>query len=49
LSQDYISGEAVQYAYDSLLRLASAQTTGTQWGEAYTYDGFGNLTGKTVE
>jgi RHS repeat-associated protein len=46
-SQDYISGETVQYAYDSLLRLASAQTTGTQWGEAYTYDGFGNLTGKT--
>ena len=46
-SQDYISGETVQYAYDGLLRLASAQTTGTQWGEAYTYDGFGNLTGKT--
>jgi RHS repeat-associated protein len=46
-SQDYTSGETVQYAYDGLLRLASAQTTGTQWGEAYTYDGFGNLTGKT--
>ena len=46
-SQDYISGETVQYTYDSLLRLASAQTTGTQWGEAYAYDGFGNLTGKT--
>jgi RHS repeat-associated protein len=44
---DGISGETVQYAYDSLLRLASAQTTGTQWGEAYSYDGFGNLTGKT--
>jgi RHS repeat-associated protein len=46
-SQDYISGETVQYAYDGLLRLANAQTTGTQWGEAYSYDGFGNLTGKT--
>ena len=44
---DGISGETVQYAYDSLLRLASAQTTGPQWGEAYSYDGFGNLTGKT--
>jgi YD repeat-containing protein len=46
-SKDWISGEEVSYTYDSLQRLASAATTGTQWGEAYSYDGFGNLTGKT--
>ena len=46
---DNISGETVQYTYDSLQRLIQAQTSsgGTQWGEAYSYDGFGNLTGKT--
>ena len=35
----------------SLNRLASAQTTqtgGTQWGQSYNYDGFGNLTDQTV-
>src|ERR1017187_4720115 len=47
-SNDLISGEQVNYTYDGLQRLASAATTGTQWGEAYSYDGFGNLTGKTV-
>src|SRR5271157_4285432 len=46
-SIDGVSGETVQYTYDSLQRLATAQTTGPQWGEAYSYDGFGNLTGKT--
>ena len=47
---DYINGETVSYTYDSLKRLATAQTgpSGPQWGEAYSYDGFGNLTGKTV-
>ena len=25
-----------------------AETTGSQWGQAYTFDGFGNLTAKTV-
>ena len=36
--------------YDQLGRLSSATTaaTGPQWGESYTYDGFSNLTGKTV-
>jgi YD repeat-containing protein len=49
-SIDGISGEDVQYTYDSLQRLVLAQTTNTgpQWGDAYTYDGFGNLTAKTV-
>ncbi|HEV2353827.1 MAG TPA: RHS repeat-associated core domain-containing protein, partial [Puia sp.] len=38
------------YTYDALNRVASAQTTqtGTQWGQSYTYDGFGNLTDQTV-
>jgi YD repeat-containing protein len=44
---DVISGAQLAYTYDALNRLASAQTTqtgGTQWGQSYTYDGFGNLT-----
>ena len=48
---DVISGEQIAYTYDALNRLASAQTTqtgGTQWGQSYTYDGFGNLTDQTV-
>ena len=46
---DYLSGETVTFPYDSLKRLATAQTgpSGPQWGEAHSYDGFGNLTGKT--
>jgi len=32
----------VQYGYDSLGRLATAATTGPQWGLSYLYDGFGN-------
>jgi YD repeat-containing protein len=37
--------EIVNYTYDHLNRLTSASTNGT-WGENYTYDGFGNLTGQ---
>jgi RHS repeat-associated protein len=45
---DAISGETVQYAYDSLNRLTSATTTaGTAWSQTFTYDPFGNLTAKT--
>ncbi len=47
-STDRASGEAVNYTYDSLNRLASAQATNGSWGNAYSYDGFGNLTAKTV-
>jgi RHS repeat-associated protein len=43
-----ISGEEVNYTYDSLGRLATAYTTAEQgsnaWGIAFSYDGFGNLT-----
>jgi RHS repeat-associated protein len=45
---DGVLGETVNYTYDALNRLATAQATNNSWGNAYTYDGFGNLTGSTV-
>jgi YD repeat-containing protein len=42
---DSVSGETVNYLYDSLNRLTSA--TGNGWTQSYGYDGFGNLTGRT--
>lgn len=47
-SIDGVTGEDVQYTYDSLQRLVSAETnsSGPQWGTTYFYDGFGNLTDK---
>ena len=51
-TQDNITGEQISYTYDALLRLASATTTANpsvpQWGQSYTYDGFGNLTDQTL-
>ena len=47
-STDGVSGETVVYTYDTLNRLTKAETTSAAWGDAYTYDGFGNLTAKTV-
>jgi YD repeat-containing protein len=48
-SIDHISGQQVNYTYDVLKRLTAAATTaGTPWGEAYTYDGFGNLNSATA-
>src|SRR5437899_264132 len=41
----YGAGEEVTYQYDSLNRLISAVTTGPEWGQSFTYDGFGNRTG----
>jgi RHS repeat-associated protein len=50
--QDVLSGEQVTYTYDNLGRLIAAITSDNpnlpQWGNAYTYDGFGNLTAKSV-
>ncbi len=34
-------------AYDSLNRIYSAQSNGTQWGETFTIDAWGNLTNET--
>jgi RHS repeat-associated protein len=46
--KDNISGEEVNYTYDSLNRLISAVTTGPEWGLNFTYDGFGNKTAQTL-
>lgn len=50
LSQtDALSGETVEYEYDSLKRLISAETAGSGgWGLSYSYDGFGNRTNQSV-
>jgi RHS repeat-associated protein len=40
--------ETVSYSYDTLNRLSTAQATNNVWGQAFTYDGFGNLTGASV-
>lgn len=47
-TKDNITGEEVSYSYDSLQRLIAAATTGPDWGLSFTYDGFGNLTQRTV-
>ncbi len=44
---DNVLGETVNYTYDYLHRLTGAVATSGSWGESYTFDGFGNLTGKT--
>jgi RHS repeat-associated protein len=46
--KDWVTGEEVTYAYDALNRLASAVTTGPEWGQSYAFDGFGNLLSQTV-
>ena len=47
-SVDAVLNETVNYTYDSQNRLATAQATNNSWGNAYSYDGFANLTGATV-
>jgi YD repeat-containing protein len=42
------STRTVNYTYDQLNRLSSAQTTAANWGDSYTYDNWGNLLAKTV-
>ncbi len=43
-----VSGETVTYQYDELNRLLKAETVATPgWGQQFTYDAFGNLTGKS--
>jgi RHS repeat-associated protein len=46
--KDWIGGEEVNYTYDALSRLSAAWTTGPEWGQSYSYDGFGNRTAATV-
>ena len=51
---DTLSGETIVYQYDVLKRVTSASSTPTAgsstpaWNEQFSYDGFGNLTGKTL-
>ena len=45
---DATLGETVNYTYDLLNRLASAGATNNAWGDAYVYDGYGNLLQKNV-
>ena len=47
-SIDGVANETVNYTYDALNRLASANATNGIWGQGFTYDGFGNLTQKVV-
>jgi YD repeat-containing protein len=47
-SVDGIWEGTINYLYDSLNRLSSATAANAAWGQAFTYDGFGNLTDKTV-
>src|ERR1035438_7870539 len=47
-SIDGVTGETVNYTYDAVNRLATAGATNQSWGQGYTYDGFGNLIGKTA-
>jgi RHS repeat-associated protein len=46
--KDWATGEEVSYGYDALSRLSSAVTTGPEWGQSYSYDGFGNRVSVTV-
>lgn len=47
-SIDGVLNQTVNYTYDSLNRLSTALATNNSWGQSYSYDGFGNLTAKTV-
>jgi YD repeat-containing protein len=48
-SIDHVLNETVNYTYDTLNRLTRAETAGAGgWGQAFGYDGFGNLTSKTA-
>jgi hypothetical protein len=46
-SSDTHLSETVGYTYDSLSHLSSAAVSGG-WSQSFTYDGFGNLTGKSA-
>lgn len=50
-SIDHTRNETVNYTYDAVNRLSGVSATGDAggaWGQGYTYDGFGNLVGKTA-
>jgi RHS repeat-associated protein len=43
---DGITHETVNYTYDQLNRLSTAQASNGSWGQIYSYDGWGNLNSK---
>jgi RHS repeat-associated protein len=46
--KDWVTGEEVNHQYDSLQRLIKSETTGTEWGLSFGYDGWGNRTSQSV-
>ena len=46
--KNWQSGEEVQYTYDTLASLTLAETLGPDWGQSFSYDGWGNLLSKGV-
>jgi RHS repeat-associated protein len=46
-AKDWVNDEEVNYEYDSLQRLVKAYTTDAEWGQEYSYDGFGNMSAQT--
>ena len=46
-SIDHVMNETVNYSYDALNRLVSAEETTGKWGNAFSYDGWGNMNGQT--
>ncbi|MBY0375183.1 MAG: RHS repeat-associated core domain-containing protein, partial [Bryobacteraceae bacterium] len=47
--KNWVSGEQVDYQYDTLGRLSRAETAGAGgWGSQYGFDGFGNLVTKSA-
>jgi RHS repeat-associated protein len=46
-SIDHLRNETVDYTYDALNRLVSAEEESGKWGNAFSYDGWGNMNGQT--
>ena len=46
-SIDHVRGETVDYTYDPLNRLLNAEEENGKWGNAFSYDGWGNMNGQT--
>src|ERR1051326_7565178 len=46
-SVDHVRGETVNFTYDALNRLLSAEEVSGKWGNAFSYDGWGTLNGQT--
>jgi hypothetical protein len=40
------STRSMAFTYDPVNRIASAQSSGPQWGETFNIDSWGNLTGE---